>query len=646
MGAKPSHGPLIAILVGTAVVVIAACGGAAFLLARGVSGIERVAEVRRGPTEVVDDDYRVRVTRPTDGRSWELWDRELAASWYTDTIVVLRDDGCSAGLVVAPASRSRTLDEQLRASLPELTSRAVSAPSGADGDARTLGPDEEGETSFAFTHGGMLYRVVGRGRCTTRLFASIEMLPGPVVARWTTPPIENAFGRSYRVVDRVFESAASGLHVDASEPFSLELDDLARNYGHAELAVRHRNGTVIALDPSFDVRPSPPSVEQVSSVVSVFGQPTRFDQVDPSLDVWGGVAVHPSAMAVGMVASGPDRESVIEALEALALRIDVIDGDRLAVLRGSMPAPDDRRAGVGWSFRGGVLREHPSEPRPRLELVVPEWTEVFAGSEIDPRDLDASDGIVALLERRDLGVSGRVAVRASRGAGGARGEVEALAAFEGATVTRGPVEGDATHAWTEVVLDEHRDEERVTRIEVLVRDRWAFVIELWWPRIRDERAVDYARGVAELLAIERPFVSGGPRHRDERLGFVFDPAGRRLRERADEADGVEAFAFVSTLSDLNEGTMLIAASDPRPSACRAVAFDHLHLNRSAAALVSIVAEDASLDGHPATVRTITDVGFETRLVEARIDRTTYLVAIRTLVGGDWQGELARVDLGP
>ena len=64
MAAKASHGPLIAVLVGTATIVVAACGGVVFLLARGVSGIQRVAEVRRsmraGYLEAHPDQVRLR----------------------------------------------------------------------------------------------------------------------------------------------------------------------------------------------------------------------------------------------------------------------------------------------------------------------------------------------------------------------------------------------------------------------------------------------------------------------------------------------------------------------------------------------------------------------------------------------------------
>jgi hypothetical protein len=40
------------------------------------------------------------------------------------------------------------------------------------------------------------------------------------------------------------------------------------------------------------------------------------------------------------------------------------------------------------------------------------------------------------------------------------------------------------------------------------------------------------------------------------------------------------------------------------------------------------------------------VGFTTRIVEARVDRTTYVVMLRSGTRADWQAELARVDLDP
>lgn len=639
MGAKPSHGPLIAILATTALIVTAACGGAVYLLARGVSSVRRVAEVRRGPAEVIDTDYRIRVVRPTDGE-WELWDRELAPSWYPEAILVLRDSTCSAGVAVTPSSRTRSLDEQTHASFPELTSRPVASPRGGRGEARALGPDVEGETSFVFTHGDVLYRVLGHAPCTSRLYESLEILDGPVVARWTMPTIENATGRSYRVVDRVFESAATGLHVDATEPFSLVLEDLARTYGSVEVVVRHRNGTEVSLDAFVGAGPLAAEPDEGSFVHRVLDTDVRFSQPEPGVMAWFGVATR-GAMGVGVAAAGPDRESVIEAVGALALRVDVLDGARLEQLRASMPPPSDRRAGVDWSLRDGVFRELPSEPRPRVELVVPEWTDVLAGSELSDADLAA--GVVLLLDRRDLGVSARLRVRPAT-SDDARDELATELDFDDGEIELGPIEGDASRASAELIR--RAEHETAMHVDVWTRDQVTFVLELSWRRHRDELAFDYARSVGELFALEAPSASEGSRYRDERFGLVFDPGTRPLRERPTESSGVEAITFVSTLTDLNEGVMLLAASDPRPSVARAILLAHLGLNRSPAVLASLPGEDTTLDGHPATVRTIVDVGFETRLVEARLDRTTYLVVIRTLAGGDWQSELARVDLGP
>jgi hypothetical protein len=55
---------------------------------------------------------------------------------------------------------------------------------------------------------------------------------------------------------------------------------------------------------------------------------------------------------------------------------------------------------------------------------------------------------------------------------------------------------------------------------------------------------------------------------------------------------------------------------------------------------------ATLDGRAAVMRSFGTTGRATRVLETRIDRTTYVVVVRGAHASDWQTELARVDLDP
>ncbi|MFO0712862.1 MAG: hypothetical protein U0353_23615 [Sandaracinus sp.] len=635
MTSKPSHGPLIAILGGTALVAAGTCGGGAFLFVRGFDGMQQLIEERRGPREIVDEDYRVRVTTPTDeDPSWELWDAELAQSWDPAGIVVLRNETCAAGLTARPATTTRSLEAQLL-DASDAPTHPITPPRGASGEARTRVPDEAGVTSLAFVHGGQLFEVTGDGACASALYDAIEITPGELRPRWITPAIEDQIGRSYRVEARVFESAASGLHVDGSEPFSLELEDLVRSYGHAELAVRHRNGTVVSLDPYLGFEPSPSDPARDHFVVRVLGGDVTFEQPDAALPSWVGVATR-GDMGIALSAVGPDRDRVIEALEALALRLDLLDDTRLSRLRASMPAPADRRAGASWSLRNGVFREHPLTPRPRVELVVPEWAEVIAGSELLAREDPGREGVVALFERPDLGLTGRLSVEPAVDAD-ARVEIARFLTFADAPVEHGPIEGDASHATAELVLEPGSARPRGMRVELFVREGWSFLLEHWWDPRRAEEARVVALGTAQLFAIEED--QSFPASSNERLGFEID-AGQQIEPRSTD-ERAEAGAFVSTP---DQHLQLIAMSDARPSATRTLALDELGMTASVSAIWARRAEPTLLDGRAATVRSLSDLGLATRIVETRIDRTTYLVVVRGSARTDWQAELARVDL--
>lgn len=640
---KPSHGPLIAILAGTALVVIAACGGVVFLMARGVSSIEAMAEARRGPSEIVDADYRVRVSLPTSDSdpTWELWGPELARGWSPDGILVLRNESCAAGIVVAPRAPALTLDEEL-ATIYETPGTSLAAPRGGTGTGRAFPPEEDdGATTRAFEHGGTLFRVVGQPPCTDTLYGVIELQPGEITRRWPTPPIENATGRSYRIVDRVFESAATGLRVDANEPFSILLENLPADYSAAEVVVLHRDGGGVTLDPFLAPEPLEPSPEAESFVVRVLDQDTRFVHVAPGSIYWNALVMR-GAMGVTLNAFGSDRATAERAARELAPRLSMLEDAALEALRAALPLAD-RRAGEGWSLRDGVFEEHPAEARPRAVMTLPIGTDVLAGYELEERGIDEEEGLVLAIDRRDLALSGRLLVTQAQ-APDAREHLALTATYSG-PVARETIAGDAERASTELRLDADTPFARTLHTLVVVRDGWAFALEVWWRPGRDEDALAYARSLDPLLTLEAPEIAMPDRRRytDDRLGFSLE--GGELGVRAQPTGVVsEASAFASTLSSGQNWTAVVAVSDPRASTCLSIALDQIDLERSVGAAWALPATSAEIDGRPATLRVWRDVATTTRVLETRIDRTAYVVVIRGGRTYDWEAALAQVDL--
>lgn len=641
---KSSHGPLIAILGGTALIVIAVCGGVVFLIASGVSSMGAMVEARRGPSEIVDEDYRVRVTLPSDGdTTWELWGPELARGWSPDGIVVLRNETCAAGLVVSPRASSISLDDELAtfyADLPGMPT--IPAPRGASGLGRALATVEDGSTTRAFEHGNTLYRVVGRSPCTEALYGVIEVLPGEITRRWTTPPIENATGRSYRVVDRVFESAATGLRVEATEPFSLVLEDLVRDHSGAEVVVIHRDGGSVSFDPYLGALPGFEGAD--SFVVSLFDGDATFVRTDPDSAYWSAVA-RSGDMSITVHAWGSERAIVERVVRELAPRVSTLDPAALASLRASLPPPSDRRAGETWSLRDGVFLEHPAESRPRARLTIPLGTDVVAGSELAWREFDEAEGRVLGLDRRDLGASGRLLVARTE-LTDARAHLAATSAFP-EPLDPERVEGDAARAWVERRLDTIGPAPRTMRTIVLVRDGWAFTLELWWRPERADEAHVHAEALDRDFVVEGPEVAMPERRRttDRRLGFSIEGGDLGSRSQSTEAVG-EARAFASTLSSGQDWTAVVAVSDPRPSTCLGLALDLIELDRTVGAAWTQPATPTEVDGRPATMRVWRDVGAITRVVETRIDRTAYVIVIHGTRTYDWQGALGRVELDP
>ncbi len=646
---KSSHAPLIAILVGTAMIVIAACGGVVYLIHSGVSGMTQMIEARRGPTEVVDDDYRVRVSLPTDDAdpTWEVWGPELSRGWSPDGIVVLRNETCAAGLTVVPRSDTVSLETQLRGQYGDVPMTPHTPPRGAT--SALMPPDaDDGSRTIAFEHAGTLFEIVGREPCPSTLVTSLELLPGPSRPRWVIAPIENTTGRSFRVTDRVFESAASGLRVDATEPFSLVLDDLVRSHSAAEVVVRHRNGAVIRLDPfrrgsARDETPIPADARSLTT--TLLGSPLVLGASDPTLTFWDGRVTQGDTVVVVSIAA-PDRARAERALADIAPRVTLIDAPALLALRAAMPPPADRRAGLGWSFRDGVFREH-QLARPTVVLTVPPFVELLAGVELLGREHDAVDGRIVAMDRRDLGVSMRLSVQPTASVD-AREALESAIAYDGPPVTRERLEGDATLARAELVLDPASPGARRMTVFVRVEGGWAFTLEAWRGIEQHPDTGAFLEALSTGLSIAPaapPALSAGPHLEDPRLGFSLDGAGAGVQELASEAPAEASSLASNTLGPL-QSTTVIAVSDPLAESTTGVALDLVGIDRSVAAIWARPPQPTTLDGRPATMRVLGDMGFETRVIETRIDRTSYLVVLRGGGGTDWQSALGRVDLDP
>jgi hypothetical protein len=619
------------------------------MLARGVRGMERMIEERRGPTEVVDDAYRLRVTVPTDGdASWELWGHELSQGWDPDGLVVLRNHDCAAGLTVWPLSSARPLADQLGDLHGDAPSTPRPAPPGATGEARAL-TDDDGSSVLAFGHAGQLYRIVGEDPCVGTLFSRLEILDANVRPRRLRSAIASRVGRAYEVRDDVFTSAATGLRVDATAPFSLELDDLARDYPGAEVVVLHQNGTRITLDPYHGLRP----VERpatASFVVTLFGSETRFsspDEEDPSFVDAIATPEAASSMGLRVAASGVDRARIEEALRELGPRLSFLPPDTLAALRAVLAPPADRRAGLDWSLRDGVFREHPSDVRPRAVLRVPPLAEVLAGVELVASE-DASEGRIVFVTRRDLGVSARLLVTPTA-ALDAREEIARATSVSPSGVRIREIQGDAARASVEVAFDQGTPLAQVMHTELVLAGGWSFELDAWWsanePHPEDAAYVEaLARGfeVGPALAELPP----RQRHVDGRLGFALEARGGPVRPLDASGAPVEAASVVTSSDETLASITVVAASDAMAASCRDAALDLLGLDRTVAAIDARPGTATTLDGRPATLRTLGDVGFTTRIVEARVDRTTYVVMLRSGTRADWQAELARVDLDP
>lgn len=654
---KGSHGPVIALLVGIALVVVASCGGAFYLISTSMAGMARMIEERNGPREHTDEDYRVRVRLP-DGTGWELLSGELASSFDADAILVIRGEDCVGAVLVVPAPGSVPLATRLEALYDEQTRQVPGVRiTGLDEPATDLVDSEDGAVfATAFLHGGILYRLSGDGSCLPSLRAGFELLPGEVRARRVRAPIEEATGRSYRIHARVFESAASGLVVDATEPFAPIVEDAWRLDSTAEIVVIHANGTQIGMDPfhrTAEDEADDAATPGRETVELVLGEQTvRFERLEGDRYELFGCA-HLGALSVYVSAEGADAASVREALEAVAPRLRSLGPESLALLRTELGTIRDRRAGEGWSLRDGTFREHPSEPRASVALYVPAWTAVVAGKQLAAR-ADDGEAVARLvvLERRDLGVSAQLTV-------GPTTETDAATALEARVAALGvpgltrlaPPEVDRVgRARGEVSYDLDAASRNRMTVVTQVQGGWLFRLEAWRHEPEHPEARRFVDELAEGFVVEPPpAVTEDPRrHRDERLGFeLHAPSGVLEVEDLSDWDTtyVEAIGAACAL-DERRSLCVLAASDVTADDALLDAVDWITAERSVGAIWALPATARTLDDRPAQERSFWDEGQEVRVVTTSIDRTVYVAVARGAPRTDWRSVFDRIDLDP
>jgi len=645
-------------LVGIGLVVVAACGGAIALIGTSMAGLARMIEEREGPLEHVDEDYRVRVQLP-QGQGWELLAGELASSWDPAAIVVVHPRlGCSGGVLVTPAPGAASLGARLDVLYPDGTRRVEGVHvEGLPGTAVDL-VDAEDDSVFgtAFLHEGVLYRLVGDGNCLPSLRAGFELLPGRVAPRRVRAPMDEATGRAYRIHHRVFQSAISGLVVDATEPFAPIVDGASQLVPTAEIVVVHENGTEIGLDPFFRGSPgtsrSPEAPSGQTFDLAMGEQTIHFErQEGPRYEVFGEASLGDLSMYV--LARGADAASVREALEALGPRLGHLDPEGLALLRSEIGIIHDRRAGRDWSLRDGNFREHAFEPRPTVAVYVPAWTSVVAGRELAARSEDPTQPPpqLALLERRDLGVSVELTVEPT-------GASDAVAALEQQLAELGQRHLERHAPSDEVRVGRARadvsydlDDATRNRMTVVtqVQGGWLFRLAAWRREPEHPGAAAFVDQVVEGFVIEPPSPPRDDerRHRDERLGFVLHGRGAEI-EAGDfdpELFYLDALARACALGE-NEDLCLIASSDVTAADALLDALDLVETERTVGAIWSLPATATTLDERPASERSFWEGSQEVHVVTTTIDRTVYVAVGRGSGRTDWTALFDRIDLDP
>jgi hypothetical protein len=276
---------------------------------------------------------------------------------------------------------------------------------------------------------------------------------------------------------------------------------------------------------------------------------------------------------------------------------------------------------------------------------VPPLSDVLAGTELASRE-DTAVGRVVVVDRRDLGVAARLLVTPTQSLD-ARDEIARVTSVSPAAVRIGEIRGDASRASVEVALDADTPLAQRMRTELVIDGGWSFELDLWWSSLepRPDTAA-YAEELARGLSVE-PAAAELParqRHVDARLGFSLGAEGGPVRPLDASGAEAEAASMVVSTDPSMASITVVAVTDAMAASCRDSALDLLGLDRTVAAIDARPSSPTTLDGRAATVRTLGDVGFTTRIVEARVDRTTYVVMLRSGTRADWQAELARVDL--
>lgn len=636
------------VLVSLLAIVLLICGGAVALLASSMGALSRALDIERGPREHTDEGFRVRVRAP--GPEWEILSGELAASWSGEALVLLRSVDCTAGVQVRPVHSETTHEEAVR----DVFGTEVRATPGAAVRGLTEPTyelvDTEGVFATSFVHDGVFYWLEARDEvCRRALSDALEIIPGRVTPHWLRAPVEDAIGRSYRVRGRVFESAATGLVVDANEPFSAVIEGASRLEGGAEIVLRHRDGVRISFDP---MRRTPRQIEAHAAEegdgieeMPWLGETRRFVRR-------GGARVELSTfveldgLSVRVKASGATTAAVRAALADVGPRVRRLDAEALEALRAElMPQIHERRSGEGWSLRDGTFRTH-ADTGPTLAIYVPRWSDVLAGR--DARHTREA-GEVVTIRRRELGVTATATIAPTA----ATDASEALAAYLAASGLTdapriGPVEVDRVgRARAELAIDDAR--EGPGRMTVLVQlvEGTAFALGVSW---RTPEHDDVARWVDEVVEgfvaeprVVPPFEVGV--HRDERLGVALYARGAVFSIETPELVVTESAASVCARG----GTASIcvhAAADLSGADALLAAVDRIDARRSASAIWSIPPRPTQLDDRPASERVFTDGGEEVHVVSALVDRTVYVAVARNPPSGDWAAAFQHIDLDP
>ncbi len=630
---------------GGCLVALLLAGAGGYAIWTSVAAMTQSLEEGRGPREHTDESFRVRVVAP--GLEWELLSGELAASWSDEALVVLRSLDCNAGVFVRPMSPDATHAEALLSVYgASVTATPGTAVRGFTGATFELS-DTEGPFATSFLHEGVLYRLEARDPvCRVALRGAVEILPGGVTPRWLRAPEDRAIGRSYRVRSRVFESAATGLVVDATEPFAATAGGAGTLDGRAELVVLHRDGVLVSLDPMLrtpaELERLGPNDADTIEEIPFLGETHRFVRSGQRVELSAYVDV--AGLSVRATATGATTAGVRAALTELGTRVRRLSPDMLEALRAELATQiHERRSGEGWSLRDGTFRTY-APSGPTLALYVPRWSDVYAG--LDARHTH-EEGEVVMVRRRELGVTATVTVTPTT----ATDVTEALASYletrglSGA-VQIGRAELDRVgRVRAEFAVDDEATGPRRLSVLVQVLEGTAFALGAWRHTPEHEDAARWVDEIAEGFVVEpmpAPSAIAGVHH-DERIGFALHAPGATFSVEDTTLPLTESLASVCAIGG-SASICVHAASDRSVHGALLSVVDRVGTARSPSAIWAVPPRATTLDDRPAMERVFRDRGEEVHLVSALVDRTVYVAVARNPPRGDWSSAFLRVDL--